>query len=756
MWSCLVNYSWGDKWDERQRKEDERRLYGPTGEGGSSGGYGGGRGYTSYPRGGHKGRNIAIVLVTLLAVGGIVYILNPLDVKGTLSNSDKPEKSADTVLTYVSEVSEQELIKERITLAAESYRTYTFKPASAVHTYIVGDIGLQYGDSIKLDFMDGNGRCIECGKALAGKSAINFTAQGGNEYSLKFDNSHNDIASLVNIQLQVQYKDPLYEIQTSKIEVRHSDFEPNTVPTENVGEQEDITHVSPNDSPHVLEDSLQDYREYALLLINQDREQAGLEPVKLSDNEAAQVHAEDILETNVLSHWMSNGMKPYMVYTQYGGLGNVGQNAAWAGYTDSQTAGCNTPWIICDVTDVKEAIKSAEYRMMYEDASSNWGHRDNILDPHHTHVSIGIAADKYSFAMIQNFEDNYLEFDRPVTTDDRHVTLSGTILSEGDIYGVSIYYDDPPTIDTYEEHKDDASYDLGLNVAAVAPPPYYYDETINISPTSWSVNRNSFNIQFDLQPAIKAYNQGIYTVVVWLDQDEDTFPVTSYSIVVDDSPQTEGETVDEQEEAESQMQPEDNNESSTENNSPTESEDVLKVMYAEPERYGLSPVENNYFTSINEEPVKDTNSGYIVDIIGQIQDKTLTPWMMTVYYDGQPNPQTYERNKYSEFYSPGDYIACVTPRAISWYCPDENGDPLPEAEMDTWGTSDSKASQTITIRGSIDRLIDEPGVYTLVLFLVTETDANSFYSCTNNNDYDTDSCDIDSFPVLTLNIVQMQ
>jgi uncharacterized protein YkwD len=54
----------------------------------------------------------------------------------------------------------------------------------------------------------------------------------------------------------------------------------------------------------------------------------------VSGNNAAQVHAEDMLKTGYLSHWMTGGEKSYMVYTRYGSDGGgmsggaVSQNAA--------------------------------------------------------------------------------------------------------------------------------------------------------------------------------------------------------------------------------------------------------------------------------------------------------------------------------------------------------------------------------------------------------------------------------------------
>jgi len=54
----------------------------------------------------------------------------------------------------------------------------------------------------------------------------------------------------------------------------------------------------------------------ALDLINKDRADFGLPPVELSSNQAAQAHAEDVFSTKKISHWMTNGEKPYMTYTR--------------------------------------------------------------------------------------------------------------------------------------------------------------------------------------------------------------------------------------------------------------------------------------------------------------------------------------------------------------------------------------------------------------------------------------------------------
>ncbi len=91
-------------------------------------------------------------------------------------------------------------------------------------------------------------------------------------------------------------------------------------------------------------------------------------------------------------------MKPYMRYSAYGGTGYVGQNIAY--YSFDEIKGCQSGKFICKFEPLKW-LKEDEYSMMYD---ANWGHRDNILENHHTHVSLGLAHDEYRLYLVQNFE----------------------------------------------------------------------------------------------------------------------------------------------------------------------------------------------------------------------------------------------------------------------------------------------------------------------------------------------------------------
>ena len=271
--------------------------------------------------------------------------------------------------------------------------------------------------------------------------------------------------------------------------------------------------------------------EYALQIINEDRESFNLPPVIISNNEAAQVHADDILKTRAISHWMTNGEKPYMTYAIYGGRGKVSQNVGFGGYQNVEE--CLQQTAICAKLDPKAKIKSTEYAMMYDDASSNWGHRDNILDKHHTHVSLGISYDDYTFVLVQNFENNYIKFRKPISEDKGQVTFAGTI-PKGNLYGIEIYYDVLPTSKVYFENRDATSYGNGDFIAAVVKPlpeNQYYEQSSDytlIVANKWIASDGAVDVGFDISPLIT--KRGVYTIIVTIDVDGETFPAASYPV----------------------------------------------------------------------------------------------------------------------------------------------------------------------------------------------------------------------------------
>ncbi|HYY41010.1 MAG TPA: CAP domain-containing protein, partial [Nitrososphaera sp.] len=274
--------------------------------------------------------------------------------------------------------------------------------------------------------------------------------------------------------------------------------------------------------------------QYALDVINKDRMEFGLLPVELSSNQAAQEHAADVFRTKQISHWNINGEKPYMSYTRYGGKGSVEQNVAIAGFSTEQYERCVTNVLLdCEKIEPLSAIKELEYEMMYKDKECcNNGHRNNILDPHHTHVSIGIVNDDYYLAFVQNFENNY---GLNVDMNNSEIKISGTLL-DGELDHIAIYYDEMPTRAVYEQNKHLLFYSAGEPVAMVVKPlpdGYYYKPLQGynlIEANKWSVQGDSVNIMFDLARAIN--KDGTYTLFTVVKHGEEMFDVTSYSVFV--------------------------------------------------------------------------------------------------------------------------------------------------------------------------------------------------------------------------------
>jgi uncharacterized protein YkwD len=273
--------------------------------------------------------------------------------------------------------------------------------------------------------------------------------------------------------------------------------------------------------------SLDELRQHALQQINKDRADFGLPPVKLSDNEAAQVHAQDVLGTRTISHWTTGGEKPYMTYSRLGGTGSVSQNVAVEGFSKDDAAACRSGLAMCTPTNPVKAIDRAERDMLYNDKDCcDDGHRDNILDPHHTHVSIGIAYDKYFIAYVQNFENQYVSWSRPITYDRAAdtVSMAGTLAEDGvEIAGINLFYDPLPASAMYEKHKNDTSYGLGEFVAIAAEPPppgSFYEETgdneyVLAVAHEWHLDGRSFEIAFPMDKVHEKYGSGAYTVVVF-------------------------------------------------------------------------------------------------------------------------------------------------------------------------------------------------------------------------------------------------
>ena len=137
--------------------------------------------------------------------------------------------------------------------------------------------------------------------------------------------------------------------------------------------------------------------DYALGLINQDRQANGLPAVGLSSVPSGQQHADSMLYFGYFSHWDPQGYGPQQRYTLLGGTGAVSENIGLTYCTDSPPNSTQLMVQPCSPTTIEYGIAVVEWAMMNNDLECcNNGRRNNILDPRVSGVSIGIAYDSSS------------------------------------------------------------------------------------------------------------------------------------------------------------------------------------------------------------------------------------------------------------------------------------------------------------------------------------------------------------------------
>ncbi len=275
---------------------------------------------------------------------------------------------------------------------------------------------------------------------------------------------------------------------------------------------------------------------YSLSLINKDREKYGLKPVALSDLSSAQQHADSMLSNSYFSHWDLYGMKPYMRYTLLGGKGYVQENIAV-----EKSSLCSNISCVGNI-NVTKAIANMEYSMMYNDSiCCNNGHRDNILNPNHNYVNIGVAFNSSTVYFVEDFTNNYINWSNgsPAYLNTNGVYLFGNLTDGLLINSIYISYD--KLVNYTSSTVPSVPYSFGTTVAGVVPKSnYYYPNLTTIVANYYYTKNNTFKINFVLNSLIKKYGQGVYTVITSVQNKStgSTFIASDYSIFINSTYQS--------------------------------------------------------------------------------------------------------------------------------------------------------------------------------------------------------------------------
>ena len=321
-----------------------------------------------------------------------------------------------------------------------------------------------------------------------------------------------------------------------------------------------------------------------LELINAERVKAGVPPVVLGDNVAAQLHAEDALENCFSSHWGSDGLKHYMRYSLAGGHHSNGENVSGIDYCIAPSSGYAALGPI--MQEIREAV---------DGLMRSSGHRDTILRQRYRKVNVGLAWDTHNFKVVQQFEGDHVEYTTLPVIEDGRLTFSGTVKNGVEFLGskdlsVGIFYDPPPHPLTrgqiartycsgtgpavaflrqpltgrsrYTEDEFTRTYSPcpdPYDVPADTPPPRSPGEahdlweaayeasqkrpesTITgqwVTASEWHVKDSSFSVNADLSGILADHGSGVYTIILWGWQPDTASKITisQYSIFHDITP----------------------------------------------------------------------------------------------------------------------------------------------------------------------------------------------------------------------------
>ena len=290
----------------------------------------------------------------------------------------------------------------------------------------------------------------------------------------------------------------------------------------------------------------------------------------LGNNEAAQKHAEEMLEHGFTGHWGLDGLTPAMRYTLAGGTDYVSENSS-------------------GVRGIKGADWGPQYRkkgwlasldVIHQGFLDSPGHRKTILDKWHRKVGLGIACNAYTCSAVQNFAGAYVAFTSPPSISGAGVlTFAGRLKGGFTMSSVQVWYHQTPHALTLGQLDAAYSSSLGQEPATFiikpVPPGTYYSEAallpsvytwlsgvdpysvspqapiaavgiprripppnVRLKPVPWTVADRwsagaSFEVKANIRKIIDDMGPGVYIAVIWGVNGGEEVPLTNYAIFVD-------------------------------------------------------------------------------------------------------------------------------------------------------------------------------------------------------------------------------
>ena len=220
-----------------------------------------------------------------------------------------------------------------------------------------------------------------------------------------------------------------------------------------------------------------DGKQFMLGLINEERKKAEVPEVSLGDNNAAQIHAENMIRDCFLAHWGVDGLGPPMRYSLAGGYQSNAENASGRDY-------CLTEEDRPSYLPIQSV--QSELRVHMNGYLGSPGHKNNILNPWHRKVNLGLSWDTHQMWTVQHFEGDYADCSVPPTIEGTTLQVSCTVseVLPSNAFAQQIYFDPPPHALTRGQLARSFSYSSGRMVALLrqrAPAGSHYPSNEAIS-----------------------------------------------------------------------------------------------------------------------------------------------------------------------------------------------------------------------------------------------------------------------------------
>ncbi|MDA4117139.1 MAG: CAP domain-containing protein [Thaumarchaeota archaeon] len=258
---------------------------------------------------------------------------------------------------------------------------------------------------------------------------------------------------------------------------------------------------------------------FVLGRINRDRAASNLSPVQLSSIPSGQQHADSMLHFGYLSHWDTQGLKPYVRYSLLNGTGAMEENVAYES-TDLPT--------FTNLGFIESSLARLENQMMNNDSlCCDNGHRDNILDPIHNFVSLGIEYNGTRVYLVEDFENSYTSLAQPMATGGTVSFVGNSSINLRNLQ-VVVYYDQLPANLTAAQMRSppySGSYSSGEFIGGVVPSCFLscekYQSGTTVRADTWDTTNSTVRIDFKLADFVSSYGKGVYTVYLETGPDDD-------------------------------------------------------------------------------------------------------------------------------------------------------------------------------------------------------------------------------------------